>query len=141
MPISLLSLALFLAAADDAKAIRYGIAPDPVAFPQKTPQETLTSVLKAADAGRFDFLAAQLADPAFIDDRVRRLYAGRFADQVDDTRTRLDAPTLALLRRFLKDGTWQINKESAVVTLKDVPDRLVAFRLLGSRWFLEHKSK
>ena len=36
-----------------------------------TPKEALASVLKAADAGRFDYLTAQLADPSFIDDRVK----------------------------------------------------------------------
>jgi hypothetical protein len=141
MHVSVLALVLFLAAADDAKAVRYGIAPDPAAFPQKTPQETLASVVKAIDGKRFDYLAAQLADPVFIDQRVHRLYAGRFADQVDDLRTRMDDPTLVLLRRYLKDGTWEINKESATVTLKDVADRLVAFRLIGSRWFIEHRSR
>ncbi len=141
MHVSLLSLALLLAVADDAKGVRYGIAPDLNTYPQKTPQEAFASVLKAAEVKRFDYLAAQLADPAFIDDRVHRLYAGRFADQVDDTRTRLDAPTLALLRRFQKDGVWQVGKDDATVTLKDVPDRLVAFRQIGGRWYMEHRSK
>ncbi len=140
MHAGVLTLAL-LVAADDAKAVRYGIAPDLAAFPQKTPQETLASVLKAAAAQRFDYLAAQLADPAFVDDRVRRLYAGRFEDQVDDTRTRLDSRTLGQLRRFLKEGAWQSASDSASVSLKDVTDRTVSFRLLGSRWFMEHRSK
>jgi hypothetical protein len=140
MHAGVLTLAV-LVSANDAKAVRYGIAPDPAAFPQKTPQETLASVLKAAEAGRFDYLAAQLADPAFVDDRVRRLYAGRFADQVDDTRTRLDARTLGQLRRFLKEGAWQSASDSATVSLKDVTGHTVSFRLMGGRWFMEHRSK
>jgi hypothetical protein len=141
MHMSVLTLAALLAIADDAKTIRYGIAPDLVTFPQKTPQETLASVLKAAETKRFDYLDAQLADPAFIDDRVQRLYGGRFADQVEDTRTRLDAPVLLLLRRFLKEGAWQVGKENAVVTLKDVTERTVSFRLVAGRWFMEHRNK
>jgi hypothetical protein len=84
---------------------RYGIAPDLVTYPQGTPREALVSVLKAIDARRFDYLVAQLADPAFIDDRVQRLYGGRFEQQVEDTRVRLDPLSVKLLRRFLKDGT------------------------------------
>jgi hypothetical protein len=141
MHFSVLTLAALFALADDAKAVRYGIAPDLVAFPQKTPQETLGSVLKAAEMKRFDYLAAQLADPIFIDDRVKRLYGGRFADQVEDVSTRLDAPTLMLLRRIFKDGVWQVSKENAFVTLKDVTERTVFFRLVGSRWFMEHRNK
>src|SRR5947209_14549596 len=120
---------------------RYGIEPDLKSFPQATAKETLASVLKAVDAKRFDYLTAQLADPAFIDDRVQRLYAGRFADQVDDTRTRLDAPTLALLKRYLSDGAWQVGKDAATVILKDSGDRLVAFRLVGGRWFMENRNR
>ena len=141
MHFSLLTLAALFVAADDAKMIRYGVAPDAVAFPQKTPQETLSSVLKSADMRRFDYLTAQLADPAFVDDRVRRVHGGRFNDQVEDTRTCLDAPTLALFRRFLKDGAWQVGKDNAIVSLKDISDRIISFRLVGSRWFMEHRNK
>ena len=84
-----------------------------VAFPKKNPQEALGSVLKAVDAKRFDYVAAQLADPVFIDDRVRRLYGGRFEEQVLDTRNGLTPEAAALLRRFLKDGAWQAEKETA----------------------------
>ena len=125
----------------DAPASRYGIVSDLTTFPQKSPQETLSSVLKAAEAKRFDYLAAQLADPAFVDDRVHRLYAGQFTEQVDDTRTRLDAPTVVLLRRYLKDGTWQLGKDTATVLLKDNGDRLVAFRLVSGRWYMENRNK
>jgi hypothetical protein len=141
MHLTLLTLAALVPAGDDAKAARYGVAPDLVAFPQKTPQETLGSVLKAAEANRFDYLAAQLADPDFIDDRVRRLYAGRFEDQVEDLRTRFDAPTLTLLRRYLKEGTWDVGKDGAVVTLKEVTNRTVSFRPAAGRWFLENRKK
>jgi hypothetical protein len=141
MHVCLVSLSLFLAAADDAKAIRYGIAPDLTAFPQKTPQETLASVIKAAEAKRFDYLTAQLADPAFVDDRVQRLYGGHFAEQVEDTRTRMDEPTLVILRRFQKDGTWKVEKESAGVSVKEYPDRGIFFRLIGARWYMEHRMK
>jgi hypothetical protein len=118
---------------------RYGIAPDLKAYPQASPKEALASALKAADAGRFDYLAAQLADPAWVDERVRRLYGGRFEGQVEDTRARLDLPTLKLLRRFLTEGAWSEDQGTASARLKDVPGRRVYLRRLGDRWYLEHR--
>jgi hypothetical protein len=123
------------------EGVRYGIAPDLEAYPQATAKQTLASVLKAIDAGRFDYLVAQLADPDWVDERVGRLYGGRFAEQVEDTRGRLDPGAVKLLRRFLKDGEWTADKDRESVRLKDVGDRAVFFRKKGERWFLEHRSK
>jgi hypothetical protein len=119
---------------------RYGIAPDLKTYPQGAPKEALASALKAADAGRFDYLAAQLADPEWVDGRVKGLYGGRFEGQVEDTRTRLGPRALKLLRRFLTDGAWAEMKGEASARLKDVPDRRVYLRRLGDRWYLEHRS-
>jgi hypothetical protein len=120
---------------------RYGIAPDLKTFPQTTPKETLASVLKAVEMKRFDYLAAQLADPVFIDDRVKRLFGGRFEEQVDDLRMRMDPATVKLLHRFLKEGHWIVEKEQTTVSLADVADRRVYLRQIGDRWYLEHRSK
>jgi hypothetical protein len=130
-----------LAEPPGTNGVRFGIAPDLKAYPQATAKETLTSVLKAIDAGRFDYLVAQLADPAWVDDRVARLHGGRFAEQVEDTRARLDPGTVKLLRRFLQDGEWTAAKDHESVRLKDVSDRGVFLCKKGDRWFLEHRSK
>ena len=90
-----------------ADGTRYGIAPDLKTYPQATAKETLASVIKAVEDKRVDYVVAQLADPAFVDDRVKRLYGGRFEQQVEDTRARLDPLTIKQLQRFLKDGDWQ----------------------------------
>ena len=118
---------------------RYGVSPDLKTYPQATPKEALASVLKAAEAGRFDYLAAHLADPAWVDERVKRLYGGRFEGQVEDTRARLDPPTLKLLRRFLNDGAWREDQGTASARLKDVPNRGVYLRRVGDRWYLENR--
>src|SRR5262245_61113248 len=57
---------------------RYGISLDVKTYPQATAKEALASVLKAIDARKIDYLVAQLADPSFVDDRVKRVYAGKF---------------------------------------------------------------
>lgn len=138
----LVVLAGLASAADEPVARagkRYGIAADRKAYPQTTPKEALASVVKAGAAGRFDYLLAHLADPAFVDEQVKRAHSGDFAAAVADARARLDPSAVKLLRRFLKDGEWSIGKSEAVVRLEDVADRCVRLRQQGGRWFLEHR--
>ena len=59
------------ALADDAPAKRFGVEPDLKTFPQATPKETLASVLKAIEGKRADYIVAHLADPEFVDRRVK----------------------------------------------------------------------
>jgi hypothetical protein len=131
-----------VAAEGEAKpAVRYGVEVDQKTYPQSAPKETLASVLKAADAGHFDYLAAQLADPSFIDDRVKGVFGGSFDEQVKDVRARLDPSTLKQLHRFLDDGEWTTGDDKASVRLNDLGDRAVFFRKIDGRWFIEHRSK
>jgi hypothetical protein len=134
-------LLILTAAAARADGPRHGVALDLNTYPQATAKETLASVLKAVDNKRFDYLTAQLADPTFIDERVKRLYGGRFEQQVEDTASRFDPSTAKLFGRFLKDGEWTTDKDTANVRLKDVKDRAVFFRRIGARWYLEHRWK
>jgi hypothetical protein len=124
----------------DVGATRYDIAADVKTYPQGTAKETLASLLKAVEAKRVDYVVAQLADPSFVDDRVKRLYGGRFIEQVEDTRARLDPLTIKQLQRFLKDGEWQEDKERVTVRLKDAEQRL-HFKKSEGRWFMENSSK
>jgi hypothetical protein len=123
------------------KGSRYGVALDTKSYPQATAKEALGSVLKAAAAKKFDYLVAHLAEPAFVDDRVKRLYGGKFAEQVDDTRARLDPATLKLLRRFLDQGKWTTEKGEATARLNDVKDRVVRLVRKDGRWYLEHRDR
>jgi hypothetical protein len=119
---------------------RYGIALDARTYPQASAKAALASVLKAIDARKFDYLLAHLANPTFVDDRVKRLYAGKFEEQVQDTRARLDPATVKLLRRFQKEGRWTIEKDTAVVQLEEVKDSVLRFVHKDGRWFLDHRS-
>jgi hypothetical protein len=127
---------LACAAAQDAP--RHGVTVDASTYPQATPKDALASVLKAIDGGKFDYLVAHLADPSWVDDRVRRVYAGHFEDQVSDTRDRLDPAAVKLLRRFAREGTWTVGKTTAVVGLDDVRERVVRLVKRGDRWYLAH---
>jgi hypothetical protein len=128
-------LALVLAPAAD----RYGVAEDAKAYPQTTPKEALASVLKAIDAKDYHYLVAHLADPAFVDDRVKRVYAGRFDEQVEDTRARLDALIVKQLTRLSKEGKWAIDPTAAEVRSEDVPGRFARLVLKDGRWYLTHR--
>lgn len=130
----------FASAALSQDGARYGVRPDGKAYPQTTAKEALASALKAIDDKRFDYLTAQLADPTFVDDRVKRVYAGKFDEQVQDTQARLDPATVKLLRRFAKDGTWTVGKTTAIVGLEAVPERVVRLVKKGELWYLAHDS-
>ena len=121
-------------------AKRDGIEADLKTYPQGTPQETLASVLKAIDDKRIDYLAAQLTDPKFVDQRVKET-GGSFDDLVREGRAKLldDPGPAKLLRRFLKEGDWQLGDDTASVRLKDVKDRGAYFRRENGRWFLENR--
>ena len=121
-------------------AKRYGIDADLKTYPQGTPQETLASVLKAIDDKRIDYLVAQLADPKFVDQRVKET-GGHFDELVQGARAKLldDPGPAKLLRRLLKDGDWQVGDDTASVRLKDVKDRGAYFRRENGRWFLENR--
>jgi hypothetical protein len=131
-------LASPLTAQSAKQGTRYGQALDLETFPQKTAKQALASVIKAIDDRKIAYLVAQLADPVFIDDRVKRVYGGNFEEQVQDTRSRLDPLSLKQLKRFQKEGKWTIDKVSAVVQLEDVKDRSVRLVRKGGRWYLEH---
>ena len=137
LPLFLLLLAPAVLMAQAEK--RYGIAADAKTFPQATPKEALASILKAIEAKKFDYLVAHLAEPAFIDDRVKRLYGGKFEEQVADTRARLDPATVKQLGKFLEVGKWTIDKTSALVQLEDVKDRVVRLVSKDGTWYLSHQ--
>jgi len=127
-------------ATTDRTGMRFGIAVDLKTYPQATPQETLTSILKAIDLNRLDYLAAQLAEPTFIDYRVST-FGSRFQDQVEDLAARLDPSTVKLLQRFRKEGEWNVAGKETMVLLKDKKDRFLFFQKIGDRWYLLHRSR
>jgi hypothetical protein len=128
-----------LAQAQEGKETRYGIALDAKNYPQSTAKEALASVIKAIDDKKIAYLVAQLADPAFVDERVKRLYGGKFDEQVHDTQGRLDPSTVKQLKRFLKEGKWTITTTSAVVQFDEIKDRCVRLVRKDGRWYLEHR--
>lgn len=120
---------------------RYGIEPDVELFPQNTAKDALASVIKAIDRGRIDYLLAQVADPQFVDNRVK-VYGGNFDELVKETTTKLsqDPTELKEMRQILRDGEWQEGEGTASAHLKD-KERTVFFKKIGDRWYLENRQK
>lgn len=121
---------------------RYGVAADLKTYPQATPKETLASVLKALTAKRVDYVVAQLADPEFVDRRVKD-NGGKPDELLQEAKARLldDPATVKMFERFLKDGAWGEGEEAATASLKGVTDRKLFFRKRGGRWYLENREK
>ncbi len=136
-------------------AIRFGLDVNPDLYPQKTPQITLQSIVKAYDNKRMDYLLAHLAEPRFVDetvaayknslrkgdDKSRQFLA--FDRLVSETTQYfLDDPTLLKeLRRFAKDAEWETSDGQAVGTLKSVQGRKVFLHKYENRWFLENRQQ
>jgi len=157
--LALVLFALFGAAAaaqDQEKKAppRYGFTYNPELYPQKKPQDALKSILKANDDKRVDYLLAQLADPKFVDAQVEDYQASvgkgdpalrsqvAFDRFVSDTIAyfRADPVLIKELRRFARDGMWEVEGMLATATLKGSP-RKVFFKQIGDRWFLENRQQ
>ena len=74
----------------------------------------------------------------FIDAEAQARGFRRF---VSDMREKaLDDPNAVKeLRRFLRDGTWEESGDTAKVTVRDIKDRAVFLKKIGTRWFVENK--
>jgi hypothetical protein len=121
---------------------RHGIELDLDKFPQATPKDTLASLLKAIELRKIDYLLAQLADPEYVDRRVKQVHAGKFDGMVEETTAKLanDPGAIKKLRRFLSDGVWDTQEAAASARLADAPER-VHFRKIGDRWFFENQDR
>ena len=128
---------------DSSPPRRYGLFLNLRLYPQSSPRETLASVVAAFDRGRIDYALAQLTEPAFVDDRVARVYRGDFDELVGEASLKVaeDPSDTLLLARFLKEGDWQENETTASCRLRDVRDRQVFLRKVGARWYLENRQK
>lgn len=121
---------------------RFGVEVEQDLFAQDSPKHALESVLRAIERKRITYLMAQLADPRFVDERVKS-YNGDFDALVNETTKKLrdDPASVKELYRFLKEGEWEGGDDTASVKLKDVKDRRVFMRKIGDRWFLENRMK
>ncbi len=122
---------------------RYGIEADFDNFPQQAPKPALESVINAIEQKKIGYLLAQLADPAWVDDRVKTVHGGKFDALVKETSDKFakDPTAIKDLRRILKEGEWKEEDTAASACLKDAKDDCVFLRKIEGRWFLEDRKK
>jgi hypothetical protein len=147
--------ALVATAQDEKTGVRYGFDYNATLYPQKTPAETIQSIVNAIDNKRVDYLLAQIAEPKYVDAQVAQ-YKEQFTKGKDEARTFLAFDRLAKetveyflsdplvvkeLRLFAKDGKWDVEDDVATGTAKGVPARKVFLKHLGDRWFLENRQQ
>jgi hypothetical protein len=139
-PAALVVFVSAAALAADAPAKRFGVEADLKTFPQATPEESLASVLKAIGGKRADYIVAHLADPQFVDRRVKET---SYDEMLAETTAKLvDDPGAAKqLRAFLEKGTWKKEDATATVGLKEGTDRTASFVQSDGRWFLKQPYK
>ncbi len=121
---------------------RYGIDADLENYPQIEAKTAFSSVLKAIDSKKIDYLLAQLSDPQWVDERVKKYHEGKFDECVKETTQLLtnEPGMVQELRRFLREGTWGGDDTEARVSLKDVQDQ-VFLRKIENRWYLKNEKK
>jgi hypothetical protein len=119
---------------------RYEQAVDLKKYPQASPKEALASFIKCINNKDIEYFVAQVAEPKFVDQRVKDL-GGHFEEVVKEARQKLvdDPATLKLLGRLAQEGEWKTEDDRATVSLTDVPDKAVHFVKNGSRWYVENR--
>jgi hypothetical protein len=144
------------AAGGDKAVNRYRIDANREKYPQGEPQQALTSVVKALEAGQYEYLLAHLADPTFVDKRVEEYKAQIKQKLGDDAKTLLafdrlanetrdhfkdDPGALKELQLFAKSGEWDSKEATAEAQLKSIPGRRVFLKKMDNRWYLEDRQK
>jgi hypothetical protein len=125
---------------DDLVPRRFMIDLNQVGYPQRTPKEAFTSIIKAVENERFDYLLAHLLEPSWIDKRIREfnLTPAKMAAEIRKKYT--DDPELMKeLRKFSIDGELTETADTAVIRLKGVRDRQIFMKKIGTRWFMENR--
>lgn len=97
----------------DANPPRFRLPYRPKEYPQASPKQTLESVIAAAGNGDFNYLAAHLMDPAFVDQRLADR-AAQFVPAVE--------AEMARLRDF------QLKNPDTVNPRNKVPEQVDQFR-------------
>lgn len=147
--------------------IRYGTEFNLERYPQKTSEEALRSVVKSIGEGRLDYMLAQLALPAQVDARVKKIAATYSRGSLEDRKvlafedlTKItashflkDPAALTQLRLLAAKGKWRDEEEKKddkgeivsparrIVYMEDMPAVMAVFHRLENRWFLDNRQR
>ena len=90
---------------DMAIPVRYGLPYREKTFPQRTPKQTLESVVQAVEKADVSYLVSNLLDPTFVDARLAE--RARQLEPVVETE-------LIQLRQFQKQNSDRVNPEARI---------------------------
>jgi|SRR6516162_7689476 hypothetical protein len=149
--IPILLLASLATGQEPSKSKRFEIGQDLERYPQNTPQLAMKSIARALLERKLDYLLAHLAEPAFVDAKVKdyaKQYKGpakaveivAFHDVVNEfaDHLRRDPTIVDELYRFAKEGKWEIKENMASASLPDVASRQVNFIAVKKQWYLQN---
>jgi hypothetical protein len=94
---------------------RFGVEALLDPYPQRSPRETLESAIKLIERGKFDYLAAHVIEPDFVDERVA------------ERAVRLEADVDAELRKL---RIAQRNDPLAIPRSQRLPDNVAEFNAI-----------
>jgi hypothetical protein len=158
---SLYVVAINASAQEKPKPVpRFGVAAEPEVFPQDAPKPLLSSIQKALERKRIDYLIAHLLDPTFSERKIDEYYRQRFGRSRDEdaelSREQRDQRERAALElfvaevsqhmaaeqkqtltflRLLKDGMVEESGTMATVRLPNSPLTL-GLRLIDGKWYM-----
>lgn len=121
---------------------RLGLESDYQVFPQSSPKELLASVARAVQRERYDYLAAHLLDPEFVDARLQRANL-KLEDLGKEIKTKFQSqPEVTKdLLKILNSGEQVESGNTVIVKHKDVKNLQVYLKKVGDRWYLENRQK
>jgi hypothetical protein len=117
---------------------RFGIFYNPDLYPQKTPKETLDSVIGAIERDRIEYLVAHLLDPALVTERMNAMttyYERVAAQQISSTGAGMNLRGNDLQNRVSERGidlNFRGLATSIRAKLNDEPTNLKEMKLLLS---------
>lgn len=133
-------LATGLFAQDDKIPDRFGVAANLDFYPQGSPKATLASIMKAIKNERLDYLVAHLMEPAYVDKRMKETRTTLAKMQAEiAAHLKQDSEFLNDLKAFSLTGEIVENDQTAVIKQKDINDRAIYMKRIGSRWYMENR--
>lgn len=130
---------------------RYKVPLNQREYPQVSPKQALHSVVKALRKKDFSYLLAHLADPQYVDARVKEYMTGfegpeeakrfvAFLKFVKDVQRHFerDPDLLRELEVLADKGEWKIDEKIAFVRRSKSSQTRATFMQIGGRWFLKN---
>jgi len=117
---------------------RFGISLNTDFYPQDSPKNTMTSLIRALDKERYDYIVAHLLNPAYVDEQLRAS-APPFENEAREHVAREGLDKKGFTREFIRDRVRQLAAQEnfanlvrrVKTTLEDSPESVKELRKLA----------